>query len=137
MAGSKWTCAAALTLMLVPALGTVAYADDEYGTGHEGLIRHAALGRMQPMVVLPQPITANQFAAGQSDNFGAPQRDSLISHSATHGSVPLVVGVAETKVTGGGYRVDAGYGRRDLVGDGGRQDELAREIYRPGSGTDF
>jgi hypothetical protein len=33
--------------------------------------------------------------------------------------------------------VDGGYRGGDLVGDCGRQDELAREIYRPGSGTDF
>lgn len=28
-------------------------------------------------------------------------------------------------------------GRADLLGEGGRQDELAREIYHPGSGTDW
>jgi hypothetical protein len=37
----------------------------------------------------------------------------------------------------GDYAVDGGYRGGDLVGDCGRQDELAREIYRPGSGTDF
>jgi hypothetical protein len=136
MTESNWTRAAALALMLAPGLGAAAYADDEYGTGHEAVIRHAATGEMRPIAVLPQPVTADRFAAGQNDNFGAPQRERLIRRSAAYGAVPLVVGVAQAK-TLDDYAVDGSYERNDLVGDGGRQDELARSIYRPGSGTDF
>lgn len=137
MTGSNWTRAAALALMLAPVLGAAAYADDEYGTGHESVIRHAAIGETRPIAVLPQPVTADRFAAGQNDNFGAPQRERLIRRSAAYGAVPLVVGWAQAKTLDDSYAVDGGYGRNDLVGDGGRQDELAREIFGPGSSTDF
>ncbi|HKW52583.1 MAG TPA: hypothetical protein VJO12_02745 [Stellaceae bacterium] len=136
MTGSNWTRAAALALMLAPGLGTVAYADDEYGTGHEAVIRTAAGSVMLPMVAAPAPIATEQFAAGERDNFGAPRRERVIHRSAAYGAVPLVVGVAQAK-TDGGYAVDGAYGQRDLVGAGGGQDELARSIYQPGSGTDF
>ena len=137
MTGSKWTHVAALALILVPALATIAYADDEYGTGHETVIRRAATSAMQPMVVVPPPLTMEQFAAGEPDNFGAPRREQLIRRSAAYGAVPLVVGIAQAKTMDGAYAVDAASAQDDLVGAGGRQDELARAIYRPGTGTDF
>jgi hypothetical protein len=72
------------------------------------------------------PLTAEQrrglekeFKTGQNDAFGAasaPQPTQLIQeYSRTASTVPVVGG------------------KRDLVGDGGYQDELAREIYQPGS----
>jgi|SRR5690348_1682637 len=137
MTGSKWTRLAALALMLVPTLGTIAYADDEYGTGHEAVVRGAAASAMLPMVAAPSPPAIEQFAAGESDNFGAPRRERLILRSAAYGPGSLVVGVAQAKPVEGAYAVDGGYGQRDLVGAGGPQDELARAIYRPGTGTDF
>lgn len=136
MTGSRWTRVAALSLMLAPGLGAVAYADDEYGTGHETVIRRAAASTKLPMLAVPSPVTIEQFAAGENDNFGAPQRERLIRHLTIYGAVPLVVGVAQANPLGDSYAVDGGYGR-DLVGGGGRQDELARAIYRPGTGTDF
>ena len=135
MTAADLTRVAALALMLAPALVAVAHADDEYGTGHEAVVRHAAGSAMLPMVAAPQPITGDRFA-GQNDNFGAPQRDDLIHQSATRGSIAVLVEVAQAKPSAE-YAADGGYRQRDLVGDGGRQDELAREIYRPGSGTDF
>src|SRR5260221_4016428 len=97
----------------------------------------AAGGAMLHMAAVPRPIAAERFAAGQNDNFGAPQRDALIRQSATRGSSAVLVDVAQAKTAGGDYAADAGYRLTDLVGGGRRQDELAREIYRPGSGTDF
>jgi hypothetical protein len=131
------TRVAALALMLAPALVAVAHADDEYGTGHEAVVRQVAGSAMLPMTAMPQPIAAERFAAGQNDNFGAPQRDALIRQSATRGSSAVLVDVAQAKTAGGEYAADGGYRLTDLVGSGGRQDELAREIYQPGSATDF
>jgi len=130
------TRTAAFALMLAPALVAVAHADDEYGTGHEAIVGHAAASTVAPMSALAQPIAAERFAAGQSDNFGAPQREPLIRQSATRRSSAALVDVAQAKLPGG-YAADAGNRLADLIGDGGAQDELARAIYRPGSGTDF
>ena len=137
MTAAHLTRVAALALMLAPALVAVAHADDEYGTGREAVVRQAAGSAMLPMAAAPQPIAAERFAAGQSDNFGAPQRDALIRQSATRGSSAVLVDVAQAKAAAGEYAADGGYRLTDLVGGGGRQDELAREIYRPGGGTDF
>jgi len=137
MTGSNWTRVAAMALMLVPALGTIAYADDEYGTGHEAVVRGAAASAMRPMAAAPSPPAIEQFAAGDSDNFGAPRRERLILQSAAYGPGRPGMGVAQAKTMEGAYTVDGGYGQPDLVGAGGPQDELARAIYRPGTGTDF
>jgi hypothetical protein len=120
MTGSTWSRAAALTLLLAPGLGTIAYADDEYGTGHETVVRQAAASALLPMVAMPSPPATGQFAAGEADNFGAPRREHLIRRSAAYGAVPLVVGVAQAKTLDGAYVVDGGYGQRDPVGAGGR-----------------
>jgi hypothetical protein len=71
------------------------------------------------------PLTAEQrrdldreFKTGQNGDFGAnaPQPSQLIEeYSRTASTVPMVGG------------------KRDVVGAGGHQDELAREIYQPGS----
>jgi hypothetical protein len=108
MTGSTWTRAAALALMLAPGLGTIAYADDEYGTGHETVVRHAAAGVLLPMVAMPSPPATEQFAVGEADNFGAPRREHLIRRSAAYGAVPLVVGVAQARIPDGAYAVDGG-----------------------------
>ena len=79
---------AALTLLMASSLATAARADDEYGTGHETLIRQLAASSEAALTV-----------------------------------------VASTVPTAGE--------RSDVVGAGGRQDELARQIYHPGSGTDW
>ena len=79
---------AALALLLAAAgFAGTAYADDEYGTSHEMVIRQAAAS-----------------------------------------PASLRIGIAST--------VPVASDRSDVVGDGGRQDALARQIYHPGSGTD-
>lgn len=137
MTALNFTRAAALAMMIAPALVAVAHADDEYGTGHEAIVRQAAARMMLPVTAMAQPGASERFAAGQSDNFGAPQREPLIRQSATRGSSAVLVDVAQAKAPGGGYAADGGHRLTDLVGDGGAQDEMARAIYRPGSGTDF
>jgi hypothetical protein len=79
---------AALVLLVASSLATAARADDEYGTGHETLIREVA----------------------------------VTSHAA------LTVIASAVPIAGT---------RPDAAGAGGPQDELARLIYHPGSGTDW
>src|SRR5260370_6788017 len=108
MTAANLTRVAALAWMLAPALFAVVHADDESGTGHEAAVRQAAGSAMLPMAAVPRPIAAERFAAGQNDNFGAPQRDALIRQSATRGSSAVLVDVAQAKTAGGRYPAEAG-----------------------------
>ena len=138
------TRAAAVALILTaPVLATAAHADDEYGTGHETVIRNAAIGGILGATAQNTPDL--RFVPGHNDSFGASQRDALVRLSATSGSSNAPVAVAQAKDSMGYYAANGSFrltaplagGRADLVGTGGHQDALAREIYRPGSGTDF
>jgi hypothetical protein len=105
---------ATLSLALaIPAMGLAgaAYADDEYGTGHERLVQQSA--RSAPSVP-----DAFALATGQA------QRQAIAKNSGTSQAPVASDAVAPTI-------------KHDLVGSGGRQDSLAREIYHPGSGTDW
>ena len=107
--------AAALTMALaIPAAGfaTSAFADDEYGVGtqHGALIRRSA-----------QSAPSFGAAVGLALGKKAPQQQAAAGKTAA--PVALDAGAAS--------------GKRDLVGDGGQQDNLAREIYQPGTGTDW
>src|SRR5260221_8467412 len=132
MTAANLTRVAALALMLAPALVAVAHADDEYGTGHEAAVRHAAGSAMLPMAAVPRPIAAERFAAAQNDNFGAPQRDALIRQSATRGASAVLVDVAQAKTAGGDHPPEARYPLPPPPGGGPRPDALAREIYLRG-----
>ncbi len=98
-----------------------AYADDEYATGRESVVRHSAAG--QPGA----PLTDAQAksAAQQFDYHGTypvPATPSwgsspAPSQSATRSLIPPAAS--------------------DLVGNGGAQDEMARTIHNPGSGTSW
>jgi hypothetical protein len=138
--------AAALALVFAAPLATAARADDEYGTGHETVVRHAANGAIAPMLsAAQQKALESQFATGQNDSFGAPQQNAVIRQSAAGKSSSVPVDVARANGLMGYYATDGSRrltapladGPADLVGMGGHQDEVAREIYRPGSGTDF
>ena len=107
------TRAAALSLALVaPAVGFAgaAHADDEYGTRHEALVQQSARSA-------PSFGTAIGLATGQ------PRAQALARNAAQN--LPV--------------RSDASAptAKQDLLGTGGQQDQLAREIYHPGSGTDW
>lgn len=75
-------------LLAATGFAGAAYADDEYGTGHETVIRQAAAS-----------------------------------------PAPLRIGIAST--------APVASARSDVVGGGGHQDAVARQIYHPGSGTDW
>ena len=111
--------AALSAALLVPAVS--AFADDEYGTGHETVIRQAAAApAVAPLSVAQTQALNDQFKVGQNDAFGA--STATRSYQSAQSSR-----VASTVPTAGG--------KQDLVGQGGQQDQLAREIYHPGSGT--
>ncbi len=108
--------------LLVPAVS--AFADDEYGTGHEIVIRQAAASSpAAPLSAAQSQSLSEQFRLGQNDAFGASTARRSFQPAAQGSRVastaPMVAG------------------KPDLVGQGGRQDQLAREIYHPGSGTDW
>src|SRR5260370_29416507 len=137
MTAAHLTRVAALALMRAPGLVAVAHADDEYGTGREAVVRQAAGSAMLPMAAAPQPIAAERFAAGQNDNFGAPQRDALIRQSATRGSSAVLVDVAQAKTAGGDYAPEPGYRLPHPLAGGPPPADPAREGYRPGGGPHF
>lgn len=102
---------ATLSLALaVPAMGLAgsAFADDEYGTNRSPTILHSAQSA---------PSFADAFALAT----GHGQRQAIAKNSAA----PVASDVAAPTI------------KQDLVGAGGQQDSLARQIYHPGSGTDW
>lgn len=109
--------AAALAMALaIPAasgFATAAFADDEYGvaTEHGALIRQAAQNA-------PSFGQAYALATGQAQSQAVAGNAGKSGQSvATDASAPTV--------------------KQDLLGTGGQQDNLARETYHPGSGTDW
>lgn len=78
---------AALALVLLASgLTTTAYADDEYGTHHETLIRQAASGVASTAASSKQIGSLyEQFAVGENINFASPGRDALIRKAAESG----------------------------------------------------
>jgi transcription elongation factor len=103
--------AAALTLALA-GFANAAYADDEYGTGHEKLVQQAARSA---------PTFSNAFALATGR-----AADSQTVAGNAGASVPAVRSDASAPTV-----------KQDLLGTGGQQDSFAREIYHPGSGTDW
>jgi hypothetical protein len=114
---------ATLSLALTAPVAGVAFADDEYGTGHDAVIAQAAMS--QPVA----PLSASQvaqlndvFKVGQNDAFGAARSSVLAPTPASDARIASM---------------SRSIGEIDLVGAGGAQDKLAVEIYHPGSGTDW
>lgn len=104
--------AATMALILAaPALSTAAYAFDPFG-GDESLVLKSA----QSARYADPADTPLARATAQARLSASP----LASNAA---------GVASDAPLSGGFR--------DLLGQGGQQDELAREIHHPGSGTDW
>ncbi len=103
--------AAALSLALA-GFASAAYADDEYGTRHEALVQQAARSA---------PSFGNAFALATGR---ATDSQTVARNAGT--TVPAVRSDASDPAV-----------KQDLLGTGGQQDSLAREIYHPGSGTDW
>lgn len=115
---------ATLALALAPVAG-VAYADDEYGTGHAAVIAQAASSQPAAPLTAAQVAQLNDvFKVGQNDAFGGARSSQLAP-------VPQAT---PSRLASMSRTID---GRVDVVGAGGAQDALAVEIYHPGSGTDF
>ena len=115
---------ATLALALAPIAG-VAYADDEYGTGHAAVIAQAASSQPAAPLTAAQVAQLNDvFKVGQNDAFGGARSSQLAP-------VPQAT---PSRLASMSRTID---GRVDVVGAGGAQDALAVEIYHPGSGTDF
>ena len=109
----RLTRAATLSLALaLPALAGfagAAHADDEYGTGHERLVTQSAQ-------------SAPSFGTAVGLALGQPQAQETARNSQ---NVPVRTDVS------------APSGKQDLLGTGGQQDNIARETFHPGSGTDW
>jgi hypothetical protein len=116
--------AATLSLALAMPVATVAYANDEYGTSHETVIQQAAASTPSAPLTAAQTNALNDaFKVGQNDAFGGARSSQLAPVSQGYNSR-----LASTSAT---------IGNRDLVGAGGAQDQLANQIYHPGTGTDW
>jgi hypothetical protein len=103
--------AAAAAILLVPTvsgLSTAAFADDEYGVA----TAHGALIRQSAE--------------------SAPSVAAVAALATEHKPVMTMAMNAAHRAS------DApAVSNSDLLGSGGKQDELAREIYQPGTGTDW
>jgi len=116
--------AATLSMALAFPLATLAYADDEYGTGHAAVIQQAAASTPSAPLTTAQANALNDaFKVGQNDAFGAARSSQLAPVSESYNSR-----LASTSATSG---------NRDLVGAGGVQDQIANQTFHPGSGTDW
>ena len=116
--------AATLSMALAFPIATIAYADDEYGTGHEAVIQQAAASTPSaPLSIAQRDALNDAFKVGQNDAFGASRSSQLAPVSQSYNSR-----LASTSAT---------VGNRDLVGAGGVQDQIANQIYHPGTGTDW
>ena len=107
--------AAALTMALaIPAAGiaTSAFADDEYSTNRTPTIN---------------PSARSVFASNPADTPLARATAAAKAASSAYAANPSNV-ASDASKTGGVL---------DLNGQGGPQDQLGREIYTPGSGTDW
>lgn len=103
--------AAVAATLLVPAmsgLSTAAYADDEYGVA----TAHGALIRQSAESA---PSFSNFAALASGQKLGM----TVAANAASSASDAPTAG------------------KQDLLGTGGKQDEFAREIYQPGTGTDW
>ena len=104
--------AAIMTLMLAaPALSNAAYAFDPFGGDESVVTRSAQSARYSSPADTPLA-KATADAKARASTMAANPLDTVSDGSAMGGRV-------------------------DLPGMGGQQDELAREIYHPGTGTDW
>ncbi len=106
------TLSLALALPAIAGFAGAAHADDEYGTGHETLVQQSAHSA-------PSFGRAFALATGQ-----AVQPQAVAGNTGTSGRSVATDAAAPTV-------------KQDLLGTGGQQDNLARQIYHPGSGTDW
>jgi hypothetical protein len=113
---STLTRAATLSLALaVPALACfagIAHADDEYGTSHETLVQKSARSA---------PSFGEAFALAT----GHATQSSVVARNAGTGAPSISSDASAPPM------------RQDLLGTGGQQDDIARQTFHPGTGTDW
>jgi hypothetical protein len=112
---SSLTRAAALSMALalpaIAGIATSAFADDEYGTNRSPVILESAQSAFAANAA-ETPLARATAAAKAASSTYAANRSTVASDAAVGGVL-------------------------DLNGQGGPQDQLGREIYTPGYGTDW
>jgi hypothetical protein len=104
--------AAAMTLILAtPALGNAAYAFDAFGGDESAVTKSAQSARYNDPAETPLAKATADAKARMS---------AMAANPSSSASDASSIG-----------------GRADLLGMGGQQDELARAIHHPGTGTDW
>jgi hypothetical protein len=114
--------------------------------------RLAALARAAAisMAVVIPAISGAATSAFAYDAFGGDpalvEQSAQSARYANPNDTPLAKATAQAKAAASTYAANPpsvasdaskGVGSTDLVGQGGPQDDLAREIYHPGTGTDW
>lgn len=127
------TAAAGIALALASAAPGIACAqpvdlqklyhtgeNDDFGARHDASLRAARSARAAPLTATQRNAQQSAYRTGQETSFDAGQTaQALVAAGAANAQV------ASTAPTAGG--------KRDIIGDHGAQDALAREIYQPGS----
>jgi hypothetical protein len=99
--------------------------NNDFGTQRDAAVRRAAAAPSSaPLTAAQQNALNKEFKVGQNSDFGADKDSQSLRSQRNYQSR-----VASTVPMVGG--------KRDLVGGGGQQDELANEIYQPGQNNDF
>jgi hypothetical protein len=99
--------------------------NNDFGAQQDAVVRRAAAAPSSaPLTAAQQNALNKEFRVGQNNDFGAGQDSQPVLSQRNYQSR-----VASTVPMVGG--------KRDLLGGGGQQDELANEIYQPGRNNDF
>ncbi len=97
--------------------------NDAFGAAQDdATLRAAAQPPAAPLTAEQQKALDKEFAVGQNDAFGATQTTVPIVAQRDYGRVAATVPMVG--------------GRRDLLGDGGAQDALARQMFPLGTSAD-
>lgn len=110
--------------------------------------RLATLGRAAAisMALIIPAVAGLSTAARADDEYGTNRGPSVLQSAQSVGianpaETPLAMTTAQARVAASPVATAAPRlpiaGMEDLVGQGGRQDQLARETHHPGSGTDW
>ena len=106
------TLSLALAVPAVAGFAGIAHADDEYGTSHETLVQKSAR-------------SAPSFGDAIAVATGHATRSSVVARNAGVSAPPVSSDASAPAV------------RQDLLGTGGQQDDIARQTFHPGTGTDW
>jgi hypothetical protein len=94
--------------------------NDDFGAQHDASLRAARSVQAAPLSAAQQNAQQSEYRTGQESSFDAGQTTQPLVAAGSS-----TAQVASTTPTAGA--------KRDIIGDHGAQDALAREIYQPGS----